>query len=441
MVTQQTVALITQGEMTAGVPQPRLSFTRILFVIIFFLLTSDAPTLLAGLPVATGRMLAAGLCLLSPVFLMLRGQRRFGLVTWKDLMPAITLGWMFVGSFLSNMIVYKYSLSSWLFNFYTVLPVLCYYMWWSLGVTVRELCIAIIIVGLFACGIVISDQFFRFPQLNELVRYSAFSDRNTQRRIVLLKNETVLSLFFMLVMLFNIRSVRQLPTALFVLVAISAPAFVVLVIFESRMAILALGMAILAYVFSFRSSVERKVIIVMLSLFITAIAGVFIFDKYIAPVFQLGFEEYSSAYNVDIRFESANYWIDRFKETYGVGVGVMTLNPSVYNIQSAVVSKSYMLADMGVFGALFQFGIPGIAITILLTLYMVYQLFLIGTRSRHESAQYILASACLVVAFELQPIPVNFFTTTTSIPLGWTLWYMMRRAAWDGRAVPVRVGV
>lgn len=441
MVAQQNVELLIEGEIIAGVPRSRLSLVRILFVVIFFLLTSDAPTLLAGLPVATGRMLAAGLCLFSPVFRLLRGQRRFRLITWKDLIPALTLGWMLVSSYLSNAIVYKYSISSWIFNFYTVLPVLCYYMWWSLGVTVRELCVSIIIVGFLACAIVISDQFFRFPQLNELVRYSAFSDRSMQRRIVLLKNETVLSLLFMLVILFNIRSLRQLPTMLFVLLASSAPALVVLIIFESRMAMLALGMAILLYVCSFRSSVERKVVIIMLALLLTSIAGVFIFDKYIAPIFQLGFTEYSSAYNVDIRFESANYWIDRFKETYGVGVGVMTLNPSVYNIQSAVVSKSYMLADMGIFGALFQFGVPGILVTVLLTLYMAYRLFSIGVKSEHESRQYLLASACLVIAFELQPIPVNFFTTTTSIPLGWTLWYMMRRATWEDREGSIKVKV
>lgn len=414
------------------------NWLRVGFIVAVFLLYSGVPTLLAGFTSSLGRMVAAGIALFAPLFAVLIRPQTFRLSRPADFFPFLMFVWFFFVSFISNTLVFRYGLNNWLLPMYLVVPILFYYLWWGVGASSAEMTRAIMAVGIISAIITVSDQILQFPALDEMKRLSAFTERSEARRIVFLRNECTLALLLILASLLKFRGVRDAKRAVMQLAALVLMSFMIFRVFESRIAMAAIVVAIVTYLIFARATVTRRTLMIG-GMAVVAIPVIFYaVERYLAPLINLGVSGYVEEFNVDIRFDSFAYWLAQFENTLGLGIGVMTVNPDTPNIQSSVIDQSFILNDMGIAAALFQFGVPGLIAAVAGTIYLIRRLLKLG-RSRHPRAAELFMMGCFVLAFELQPIPVSFLTVVTALPLGATLWYAARRAAWEATQLPAAV--
>ncbi|NML12769.1 hypothetical protein HHL08_21980 [Sphingobium sp. AR-3-1] len=403
---------------------------RIIFIALIFMLFSGVATLLAGLPSSTGKFTAAGITLVAPLLFLAFMPRTFQLSRLTDFFPIGLFAWFLLVSFISNRYVYGYGYENWVPAMYMVVPLLTYYLWWGIGATLEDIVLGIMLTGLIATGVIIIDQFLHLPQLDELRRMSAFTDMNESRRIIFLKNECVMALLLTIV---SLSKGKSLLGNIWLFFALGVMGFTIVQVFESRMALAAVAIAVLFYVLFSRAGAVRRVVMVGGLIIIAVPASIYVFDRYLAPIFALGISDYIEDYNVEIRLQSAAYWMGHFERTMGLGIGVMSVSPNQPNIQSSVIDQAFLLADMGMFGALYQYGIIGLIATVIATIYLIRRLFILGLQSTHPRAPEMFMMACFILAFELQPVPISFFTLQWSLPLGATLWYAMRRGDWESR--------
>lgn len=367
-------------------------------------------------------LLLAGLCI-AP---FKRRQPGFSLSRIEDVFPISLFLLMIAVSYISNNWIFGFGFENWLLYSYVLIPALTYYLLWTYSVSARDIIVAVIIMGVISSIIVIFDAFFEFSALNTLQRYT---NGTGVRRVTILKNEVVLACLFMLSEILGDK-VKSFGRFLAISGAVLT-FYVVAFRFESRLASLALVSALVPYVFSARklSNRQRLYVIIGVILIISVASSLCLY--YIEPFLNQSVDDYIANNNVEIRIRANNYYLDYFYQTFGVGFGAMTLNINSGNFQAAGAPIFYNIADLGIFGGLYQFGIGGLILIVGGTLTLVFRCLQIGRMPYHPYRDEIRMVGCYVFGFMLQPIPMNFFTLNWTILLGSTLWYLMRRAMWE----------
>jgi hypothetical protein len=204
------------------------------------------------------------------------------------------------------------------------------------------------------------------------------------------------------------------------------------------MALAATVISILVFLMSRRVTSLQQIVFLTFGLIFSLPILYFIFEQYISPILEVGLEKYVIENNVQRRLDAADFFYRHFQETSGLGFGMMTLNLESNNFQAQAVDSDYfILSDMGIMGSLYQYGYFGLVLVVIATLVMAVNFARVGW-SDHPLAAYSLIIACFILAFCLQPIPMNFFTLNWTVFLGSCLWYAMRRSAWERLALERR---
>jgi hypothetical protein len=138
--------------------------------------------------------------------------------------------------------------------------------------------------------------------------------------------------------------------------------------------------------------------------------------------------------DASVRFRTIEfqYFYDAFQHTYGLGFGVMSTGVGKKNILSYAANQAgYIygtgsyglgLSDIGIFSALTQFGYIGLIITLFMTGMASFKLIKYARADpRFWSAG---AAGCLMLAFMLSPLPMNFFTLQWTVFVGNVLWFL-----------------
>jgi hypothetical protein len=76
-------------------------------------------------------------------------------------------------------------------------------------------------------------------------------------------------------------------------------------------------------------------------------------------------EAKTSKSSIGIRFIAMEFYYKYFKNTYGLGFGVLGAKPEYRNPVSRGLAYGYNLNDLSLAGIIFQFGIPGLIVIIL----------------------------------------------------------------------------
>ena len=221
---------------------------------------------------------------------------------------------------------------------------------------------------------------------------------------------------------------RKLPLVIALLVVGYPIAFS----YESRIAFSTILVAFVASYMFARISAGRRLMVGVLAVIIGIPVVFAVLDRFIEAFLSSdSLSSYFASNNVDVRFESGSYFISKFAETYGVGIGLMTSNPEKPNVLSSVVVKSYILTDHGLLASLYQFGVVGAIIACSMTAALIVWFIGIGRRRIHPASTDITMTGAFVLGSVLQPVPANYFTLTHICLLGGTLWYAAFRARWE----------
>lgn len=404
-------------------------WAKVTAIVLFFFLQFGLFSLVLVGDLVIGSQIASGLLLMALCLAPFKRRRAgFRLSKFEDVFPAVLFITMMMVSYISNNWIFGYGWTNWVLYLYTAVPVFTFYALWMYSVSVRDLIIAIIIVGVLTALIVVADAFYEFVSLNALQR---FTNETGVRRITILKNEVVLA---SLLMLAEILGEKITPSRrLFAISGAVVTFFVVAFRFESRLALLALLSAILVYVISARKLSDQQRLYVAVGMIALIPVASVLYSYYLEPLLNQGLGDYIENHNVGVRIRSNDYYYGYFSKTTGVGFGLMTLNLDSRNFQAMGVPLSYTIADLGMFGGLYQFGLAGILLIVVGTFTLFARLLHLGRLPYHPYRDELRMTGCFVFGFMLQPIPMNFFTLNWTVLLGSTLWYLMRRAMWETR--------
>jgi hypothetical protein len=404
-----------------------VSLRNVVLIVTLYFLQFGLPTLLLLNDMVIGQQVASLLILLGIATAPLVNRTNFRLRRPSDAFPICLLLLIVLVSYFANDHVFSYGTDNWLLYTYIMVPLLAYYLFWVFSVSATDILAAFILMGLISAAIVAADALLQFEVLKPLVRYANVTGT---RRVPILKNETVLAFCLLAADLYGRPGWwRRAPWAP---VALALLFYVIAFCFESRIAVAAMLMALIVYLAARRIGSMGQFLALVFGLLFGVPALVFALERYIAPILAASdVGSYLRTNNVDIRFQSADYFSEFFAQTHGLGFGLMTLNRDAHNFQSDGIPKSFGVADLGLVGALYQFGWLGLIVVSLATIVLTFRLIGLGRGRAHPSSNRILMVGAYIAGFTLQPIPMNFFTLNWTALLGGTLWYLMRRSRWE----------
>lgn len=401
---------------------------HVFIVALVFFLDSGVPSLFWGASDFTqGRMIIAAIVLAALPAAFFFRTRGYPFRGWSGWAPVLLFVWIIIVSWISNSLVFGYSLSNWLFATYTMVPLLVPILWRTLGMSAADILVGIMVAGALAALLVVINTIMPMPQLNLMRRMSAFGEYGNADRLVIMKDQVVLGMLLILsIPLGKEQLVRgMLPW----LIPLGLMIFVVTQTFESRMALLTVVFAIPIFFLLSRASAKRQFTVFIGIIVIGIPAMIVTLQRFIAPLLMAqDLQSYMVENNVMIRVESSAYYFRHFLTTLGLGIGIMSTSPASQNIISDVVLDAYNLNDLGLLGALYQFGVVGLILCTAMTLTLIMRTIHIARFSAHPRRAELLMVGSYVAASMIQPIPSNFFSLSYSCLLGATLWYAMSRS-------------
>ena len=416
-------------------PRITVNWVRVIAIAFLFFLQFGLITLFVAQDMVLGQQIASiaiitGLCLAPFV-----SRSNFRLNQLSDAFPMLLLAVVELVSYMSNQLIFHYGWGNWLTYSYIMFPLLAYYLFWVFSISAADIFAAILLMAGITCVLVAIDSFYHIPVFDLIQRYTN-ADTGT-RRVPILKNEVVFA-FCLLVcdMYSRLGWLRRAPVYLAGLALIF---YVISFCFESRIALGATMVTIFIFLMSRRITLPIHLIYLLAGIVVGMPALYYGLSTYIDPILNEGLGNYIANHNVEIRFQSNEYYHKYFIQTGGIGFGLMTLNQNARNFQSDGVPNFYNVADLGLLGALYQFGVVGLLLVLAATLILIYKLFSLGRRSIHPMHDRFLMTSCFVLGFTLQPIPMNFFTLNWTPLLGATLWYLMRRGTWEIQQIELAV--
>jgi len=318
-------------------------------------------------------------------------------------------------SFVSASILFPKPIKDWLPSLYKFTPLFIFYFLYVFKYTSKEIIFSIIIVSISASLLLLVDHFNPLEFLNSYMRRSAFFSLEG-RRIVILKNEVILG--FVAIVSFIISSKNNLINNKLLLVSAAFLFLIQAFIMESRMGFLAMGVAVITLLY-LKGVTQKTLQLSIAALLVVFLAFPVIFSSHIDSLQNMSMDDSES--NISIRFETVEYFYQTFKESYGLGIGMMSSNSHSYNVLH--MAEHYNILDAGFFSALFQFGPLGLLAWGFLTLKClhVFKRYYVFTGKSDPVPATIFA---FLIAFTFSPLPISFFTSSWCISVGGIFLYM-----------------
>ncbi|WP_162896198.1 hypothetical protein [Novosphingobium sp. THN1] len=410
------------------------SYRALIVACVFILDEGVFSVLLGARDFSQGRMLSSLLIILSIPVCLSSMKKLPSLSTPRFWLPIALYAWFIIISFISNVFIFHYSSDNWVLSLYSVMPITCVILFRSIDSNYSDIVLGIIIAAFIVSALVILDKIYPIPQFETFRRMSAFGEFGNAERLTILKDACVLA--FLLVVGRLTFGKTGLAGKVLLVIALLVIGYPIAFSFESRIAFSTIVVSFALYFIFARVGGGRKITAGLMVAIVGIPVAVAVLSRFIEAILSAGsLSNYFESNNVDIRFESGSYFISKFLDTSGVGIGVMTSNPAKPNILSEVVVKSYILTDHGLFASLYQFGIVGAIIACLMTVALIKWFIRIGRARIHPSSLDITMTGAFVFGSVMQPIPINYFTLTHTCLLGGTLWYAAFRARWEANVL------
>lgn len=420
---------IGRGEQPdAAVSNKWVSLLRIVFMAAMLSLWEGFPLPLLGMNNILAYQAYAAIAFLGTAFYAYRAfTQKFRIGFWQ-IMPALLFLSCCVTSAVFNIFVIPQTLMGWAPAVYTVAPILTIFLYAGIGGTLKEGENALYWTGLLGSGLIVVHNLMHAHFLDFYGRGSAFSES----RIVFFKLEASFALMIALIRFTNARS---LPAAVAQIGVMALTGYNVFVLTESRLAIVAfLGATILVWMFVF--SFERKLIGLMLAPVIGVPLVWYVVNTYLAG-FQ-GYDQYlGNDKSAHWRFITIDHFQSVFMDSHGLGFGFMSGNSKFDNVISFATNvigeryglKNYgtYLDDIGLYAALFQFGVIGFALVLVMTGAAIVSFVRTAKLGREYGST--AAIGFMMLSFLPSPIPMNYFTLFYSAHIGGLLWFMAWRAS------------
>jgi len=311
--------------------------------------------------------------------------------------------------------------SEWLLAMYMLLPLAIFPLLSLLGISWREIFAGIIISASICSLVSIADQFGHFPIFDQFVRGSI--NNKFARRMFLMRVETACSVLMLLAWV-SIYFYR--PRAIIYGILLAIVAFVLFRVSESRQSMTAVVIGFAFFVvlggLSFSQLIRR------IPMFILVVLPVLIIllMPYITKL--LGADNYMREGNIDIRIQAMDFYWNQFKQTGGVGFGVLSGGDNARNFFAMAQrhgngSWPFFLADTGILSALYQFGWGGLAFAIGMPLWLGTRFILLSKKLPSQVRVFPMALGCFLLGSVIHPWPQNYFTLDWSIMFGALTWY------------------
>lgn len=385
-----------------------------------FILWSGIPQAILQIPFLIG-VLAVGAVGIASLLLLLIAQTRQGKALRRiDFIVPAWIAHMLVVSMVSAIAIYPKPASEWLFAIHAYSALLIYFFFLYFRLSLLEVALSISISGLIASVIIVFDQFYPMAWVDLFQRRSFFEE--DARRVVFLKNEIAVALVCSVCCLLTPGIRIGLKTLLVPAALICG--YCLLIVVESRLALIASALSIIIYVALARGlKLTRRLAIFMVCLGLGVILTPVLGEKYWVSTTSLS--DYIENYNVEVRADALTYYYDAFKSTYGLGFGLMkTDGVSPSNIIAVGLGRGFNPEDLGLITSLLQFGVLGFVFSIYVTGFMIRNLI-----RPANSLGTALGSMCgvLLLASVVSPVPLNVISLKWTSLFGAALLYMARQ--------------
>jgi hypothetical protein len=319
-------------------------------------------------------------------------------------------------SLLSAGFIFIKPLKDWLPSLYQFTPFFIFYFLYIFKFTAKDVFYALVVVSISASLLLLIDQISPLEFLNSYIRRSAFFSLEG-RRVVILKNEVIFG--FVAIVSFIISSRKSLLSNKILLAAAAFLFLIQAFIMESRMGFLAMGVAVITLLY-LKGITNKTMQLSIGALLVVFFVFPVIFSSHIDRLSNMSMNDSES--NISIRFETVGHFYQIFKDSYGVGFGMMSSNSQSNNVLHLI--EHYNIVDAGAFSSLFQFGFLGIIAWLFLTytcLKTCRKYYLRSNKTDPCSA----AVFAFLLAFTLSPLPISFFTSTWCISMGGIFLYLV----------------
>lgn len=354
---------------------------------------------------------------------------KYGKLTVAEIAIVLILAYCYFVTIIANKFIFRLPISDWMTSVAYIFPLLLILAAKPLRITACDILNGFVIACFLASCVAIADYLSPISALDALASRSTIS--STGRRLVLMHNESAFAIGILISRLTQVKSIYQ---AKFLLMALSAICFSLLVISESRLAVGASAIGSLAFFLIFFKG-KWKLPIAGVVAIAALLALPYIYDRYIVSLVYVldgGFEKLASIEaSTNFRKTEIAHFGRHFEETHGLGFGLMTISPNKNNFLSmsmfslsALYNVDYQMSmiDVRIYSALFQFGYVGLLIVIWLTFITAKTNFAIAYRGRHPQRQALAAVGCVMMGFMLSPLPANLFTGENTILIGGLLY-------------------
>jgi hypothetical protein len=415
----------------------RLSIWRVLLVAILALYHGDLLPAATGIDPVITRQIGSAILIpagaISFGVILARGDvAHFPFLLW----PLVLVGLFIITSLFSNSLFFPKPMEDWLYAHYMYLPLTLVYVLMALRFTDKEVYWGLVGVGLVAIGLMALYYFDLAPFLSYYARRSIFGVQ--VERVVVLKYEVLLAVLALFTSLLNPHITTKLkPICLIILIA----ALLLLVeLVQSRLVLLGtgLGFALLLIcdprTYQHRSFIVRGTFAVIGLMLMPLLIG-----DYLSLLGRSDLLE-SQEMAVYVRIHTFDHYRSLFESTYGVGFGMSSATGLVNNVISESMAELANFNDLGLYGALFQFGVLGGLAAAYLSLTAVVVSYR-AMRVVPDADRWRPAVLCAFFTGGLcSPLPVNVFTLEWSMYFAgfmlYLIWYY--RAANHYYRHPVR---
>ncbi len=401
----------------AGIPFDRtgVSLWRVALVTFLTLFHNELIAALLGLDEVTVRQ--GGLALLTALSLA-----SLAVLVWRGMVfahpfllwPLGLLLLFLVVSLFANTVFFPKPLSHWLAAHYVYLPVLQVYLLVALRCTAKDVMWGIIGAGIIAAVLMIGYEVGQLPMLRAFVRRSIFGQ--DVARIVIMKYEFFFASLALFVLVLSSRLAVGWKGVAMAVLGVCLALQVQLV--QSRQGLIAMGVGVAVALLLDRQTFRFRPFLVRTAMALCAIVVLpILLEPYIALLARDDLME-SRELNVAIRFETFFHYLPIFLDTGGVGFGMSAPSGRINNIIAASLAQHVNFTDLGLYGALFQFGVLGGAAAVTMT-FLAIRVGIGGARRFGADERWCAAVlAGYFIGWLCVPVPINAFTFTSSIHFG-----------------------
>lgn len=354
-----------------------------------------------------------------------------GISMW-ELLPAALFTWCCIVSAIYSIYLVPQPLIQWMPAAYSVSPLLAIFFFKSIRVSISDALAALYWTGAIASIFIIAESFTHTGLLDYYSRGSAFSEG----RIVFFKLPSAFGLMIALVLLTQARRPAKLLQHLLI---VALTGYNLFVLTESRLMIVGIVLAsALTWMFVLRGT--SKIITGIVAPLIAVPLVSFLITRYMYNVSSLSeYLKQDTSANwrkiTDAHFASFFYG-----ETQGFGFGFMSANENYNNILAfstnraskiyGVHNYSIGLDDIGLAGAMYQYGYVGFAFVVVLSILCIFTL----ARSVRFGRAYapVASIGIFMGTMMLNPIPMNYFTLFYTAHIGALLWFIASETRYGG---------